>query len=744
MTDDVIKRLKICLKDEGTIFISLKNIPKSELLKNIRINNKKITDDFYFCDGEDKIGLDLEEQYDVGEIVDSQDKIYIKKTAEVSNNVNNSKSSEKKEEDSNKCSEEVKQFVNSLTDKESLRQNCFETLIKNGIETMKDLLSLSNEDIETFGFQLVFKKKFIEELNKLKPKELLSQTEKVLIKSLNEKDTTISEIYTFLQTTEGSEKGKEVKKFFDSIQKVIKPIPTNLPELFVKIKGDKLPCYKYPSHKLMGKRYFTLLVMGETGSGKTTLMDAFVNYLAGINYGDLFRYKLVDENAIKDRPSEESQTSEITDYYINYAREDGREINIHLIDTPGLGDTKGVLEDNNIIKKFEELFKKIGELDYILITVKATTTRWTQGTSYIYDRILEIFGKDAKERFMLMCTFADGAIPPCIEVLKGKLTYQEYFTFNNSALYVPKIKSNDNTVFFWKLGMSNVKRFFDVVLDNNYFPLSLTMSKKVMENRQWLYANVESSKERIDNGFRLLDEANNLLEAIKKNKKLLDENGSFEYEVDVPETKKVKLPKAIQFCKNCQCLCCQVCEWPEDSPVSKCTYFNWESTGYRCPKCPGKCQRMDHQREAYGIETKLVKVKKIYEAKKELHEEGKKGLSNSEMALNDVINKMTDLGNKILVDMQSIKTSLEELEKIALKPRLFTNEQYFIDMIKFEEEAQRPGYQKRIEGLKIMQNQAKRINDLSKSNDLTSLFPQFKNTIAELKNKKSNISCAIF
>ena len=744
MTDDVIKRLKICLKDEGTIFISLKNIPKSELLKNIRINNKKLTDEFYFCDGEDKIGLDLEEQYDVGEIVDSQDKIYIKKTAEVSNNVNNSKSSEKKEEDSNKCSEEVKQFVNSLTDKESLRQNCFETLIKNGIETMKDLLSLSNEDIETFGFQLVFKKKFIEELNKLKPKELLSQTEKVLIKSLNEKDTTISEIYTFLQTTEGSEKGKEVKKFFDSIQKVIKPIPTNLPELFVKIKGDKLPCYKYPSHKLMGKRYFTLLVMGETGSGKTTLMDAFVNYLAGINYGDLFRYKLVDENAIKDRPSEESQTSEITDYYINYAREDGREINIHLIDTPGLGDTKGVLEDNNIIKKFEELFKKIGELDYILITVKATTTRWTQGTSYIYDRILEVFGKDAMERFMLMCTFADGAIPPCIDVLKGKLTYQEYFTFNNSALYVPKIKSNDNTVFFWKLGMSNVKRFFDVILDNNYLPLSLTMSKKVMENRQWLYANVESSKERIDNGFRLLDEANNLLEAIKKNKKLLDENGSFEYEVDVPETKKVKLPKAIQFCKNCQCLCCQVCEWPEDSPVSKCTYFNWESTGYRCPKCPGKCQRMDHQREAYGIETKLVKVKKIYEAKKELHEEGKKGLSNSEMALNDVINKMTDLGNKILVDMQSIKTSLEELEKIALKPRLFTNEQYFIDMIKFEEEAQRPGYQKRIEGLKIMQNQAKRINDLSKSNDLTSLFPQFKNTIAELKNKKSNISCAIF
>ena len=86
--------------------------------------------------------------------------------------------------------------------------------------------------------------------------------------------------------------------------------------------------------------------MGETGSGKTTLMDAFVNYLAGINYGDLFRYKLVNENSIKDVPPENSQTSDITDYYINYSRKDGREININLIDTPGLGDTKGVLEDN--------------------------------------------------------------------------------------------------------------------------------------------------------------------------------------------------------------------------------------------------------------------------------------------------------------------------------------------------------------------------------------------------------------
>ena len=124
-----------------------------------------------------------------------------------------------------------------------------------------------------------------------------------------------------------------------------------------------------------------------------------------MNYEDKWRYKLVNENHLKNKHTKESQTTEITSYYVNYERNDGNEINIKIIDTPGLGDTKGVLKNNEIIKKFEKLFKEIGKLDYILITAKSSTTRFTPCNQYIYDRILEIFGKDAKERFVLMYTF---------------------------------------------------------------------------------------------------------------------------------------------------------------------------------------------------------------------------------------------------------------------------------------------------------------------------------------------------
>lgn len=115
-----------------------------------------------------------------------------------------------------------------------------------------------------------------------------------------------------------------------------------------------------------------------------------------------------------------------------------------------------------------------------------------------------------------MCTFADGQTPLSLDTLKGKFLYQDYFCFNNSALYVPSSNAGPNTKTFWGLCISSVKKFFDVILEKNLPPLSLTLTKQVMEYREWLYASVHSSKDRINEGFRLLEKSNNILEAIKK------------------------------------------------------------------------------------------------------------------------------------------------------------------------------------------------------------------------------------
>ena len=64
-------------------------------------------------------------------------------------------------------------------------------------------------------------------------------------------------------------------------------------------------------------------------------------------------------------------------------------------------------------------------------------------------------------------------------------------------------------------------------------------------------------------------------------------------------------------------------------------------------------------------------------------------------------------------------------------------------MIELEKKQRKPGYKNRIKGLEMMRDQVKQLNDLSKANDITQLFPTFNSVINELKSK-SKTNCIIF
>ena len=228
-----------------------------------------------------------------------------------------------------------------------------------------------------------------------------------------------------------------------------------------------------------------LMLVGATGVGKTTMINAMVNYLFGVDWEDDFRFKMIVEEAVKDQTR--SVTQWITAYTIPAQEGSPVPYTLTIIDTPGFGDTEGIERDKLIVKQVKELFSKKGpggidQLHGIGFVVQAPLARLTHTQKYTFDSILAIFGKDVEKNVFMMITFADGQRPPVLEAVKAaNVPHETYFKFNNSALY-----SEDKTDFFdsihWKMGTANMKEFF--IHFARMTPTSILLTKVVLEERE--------------------------------------------------------------------------------------------------------------------------------------------------------------------------------------------------------------------------------------------------------------------
>ncbi len=108
-----------------------------------------------------------------------------------------------------------------------------------------------------------------------------------------------------------------------------------------------------PTNQRIRRENKTILLMGATGSGKTTMINAMINYVLRVEWEDDFRFMLVDEEVRKTQAH--SQTQGVNAYDLHY--QDGFRIpfSLTIVDTPGFGDTRGFAQDKEITLAIETL-----------------------------------------------------------------------------------------------------------------------------------------------------------------------------------------------------------------------------------------------------------------------------------------------------------------------------------------------------------------------------------------------------
>ncbi|XP_057368811.1 uncharacterized protein LOC130689886 [Daphnia carinata] len=313
------------------------------------------------------------------------------------------------------------------------------------------------------------------------------------------------------------------------------------------------------------KPFKTILLMGATGSGKTTMINAMVNYVLDVQWEDPFRFMLIDEDGTTNQAF--SQTSEITAYDIHYRNGFRIPFSLTIVDTPGFGDTQGIERDKQItsaIKQFFEHENGIQALDTVGFVVQSALARLTSSQTYIFNSILSIFGKDIGENVSFLVTFADGRQPSVLAAIKianlpCRLDSNKepcYQSFNNGVVYVSnQIPGDQRSPLDWNDAMKNFQLFFTELCE---MPIkSLKLTKDVLEFREIYRNTIQFLKTTIQAHLMKMEELREIEEKIALNKDYVNANKDFEITVKVPKKKQIELKtneKALN-CTNCKVTC---------------------------------------------------------------------------------------------------------------------------------------------------------------------------------------------
>ncbi|XP_062391515.1 uncharacterized protein LOC134079445 [Sardina pilchardus] len=422
----------------------------------------------------------------------------------------------------------------------------------------------------------------------------------------------------------------------------------------------------------------TILIVGETGTGKTSLINTMVNYNLGIQWSDRVWFQITED---KKKSQAESQTSTITVYELFL---DSHPSSLRIIDTPGYGATDGIQFDKKIADDLQVLFKSengIHEIEAVGLVVKGSQNRLTPFQCYIFDAILSLFGKDIEKNIVVFSTHSDmvptanlinalkEAKVPCAKDSNGELLL---FTLNNRQ---NETYNEDQEDFFrrcWELGYKNMEKFFEVL--EGFEKTELKMTKGVLRERKRLEASVYNLQEAI----KMEELKQNMLKqtqkALEENKEKWENNEDFSYAVDEPYKELVPidsswwhLTKSATCCTRCE----ENCHYPGCWWVKKLYYCSVMEDGH-CTVCTNKCPVSAHVKQKMIYESKTREVTK---AARDLMQQYKKHVD----AKKAFEKELKDTQAKKKKFLEEAYQCIMKLESIALKNDSFST----IDQLDF-------------------------------------------------------------
>lgn len=422
----------------------------------------------------------------------------------------------------------------------------------------------------------------------------------------------------------------------------------------------------------------TVLFVGETGTGKSTLINALVNYAMGVKWEDKIWFQIVEDEK---RRQSESQTSDVIVYDIFGFEGETLPYSLTIIDTPGFGDTRGIEKDDIVSQRLFQLFQSedgVKNLNVVCLVLKASENRVSDRMMYIFDSVMSLFGRDMEKNIVNLITYSDG-LPPknaiqALETANIKCARNDKdqplcFLFNNSQ----HEERTEETEFILE-NMNKISQrgmtMFTSFLQQAQSP-NIDKTLGVLRERIRLSACIQNLQERI---MYLENKQNASIEnrkVVMEYEREMKENENFTIEVaeEYKVLEKIKggwwglglFYEGATRCTTCE----ENCHYPECTMAinpNHCEIFKCD----RCTSCRKNCHVSNHVKDEQKYVSKTRKVTQTVQVMKEKYELIKISTERSISLLENLEKEIKDLKEERSQWLTVAFQLLVKLDEIAL------------------------------------------------------------------------------
>ncbi|XP_036973593.1 uncharacterized protein LOC119030265 [Acanthopagrus latus] len=431
----------------------------------------------------------------------------------------------------------------------------------------------------------------------------------------------------------------------------------------------------------------TILLVGETGAGKSTLVNTLVNYTMGVEWEDDVWFQIVKEKEKRNQSEEEkrnqpkSQTTDVIVYQIFGFEGKTLPYSLTIIDTPGYGDTRGIEHDAKVSERLLDWFRSedgVHEINAVGLVLKATENRLDDRLMYIFDSVVSLFGKNMEQNIVALITHSSGLTPENalkaledanIKCAKDEKNQPVHFLFDNCQSEQKTQGNQDRLKSSWDLTSVEMGQFTDFLKGNA--PQKLMKTAEVLKTRMRLKACIQNLQERIELTELKQREIQQTQEALKKHEEEMKNNENFTLEIDevykVQEDISERRWWALGFNYG-GAVCCTVCEENCHHPCTLAWYPGHCEVikDGRCTSCSGKCPVSDHVKEKKIYVTETRKVKKTLQDVKEKYEKEKSECDKKTSLLEKLQKEMKELEKDKDQMLDESFQQVVNLEQIAL------------------------------------------------------------------------------